>query len=162
MHEESKHICWHWLGHPDHKVPACKYWAFHIRTDTLRSMRLLEYQCCKQGKHGTRLTLGHGGKMVGNKMASYKLIYVQYNWQTRLWVSVISTNINERQFPVLQSHQVFSVLADIVPLWTCEAVLAFHYHSHHYQLLAMPEWRTANEPKFTHHVNMSSISTAKL
>ena len=57
---------------------------------------------------------------------------------------------------MLASHQVFSILADVIPLWACEAVLAFHDHSHHDQLLSMPEWRTANEPESTHHVNTSS------
>jgi len=51
-----------------------------------------------------------------------------------------------KQCQLLLSHQVFSILANVVPLRTCKAVLAFHYHPHHYQLFAMPERRTADKP----------------
>jgi len=45
-----------------------------------------------------------------------------------------------------RTHKVFSVLADIIPLGTRKAVLSFHDHSHHYQLLAMPKRRPADQP----------------
>ena len=67
-----------------------------------------------------------------------------------------------KQFQQLKSHQVFSVLTDIIPLWTCKAVLSFHYHSHHDQLLPMPERRTADEPSSTYHMINSGSKVAQL
>ena len=56
------------------------------------------------------------------------------------------SGIFTKQFQMRLSHQVFGILADVIPLWTCKAVLSLHDHPYHYQLLAMPEWWTANKP----------------
>lgn len=65
------------------------------------------------------------------------------------------TFLNASSLPICyslrESHQVFDGVRPVIPLWRAKLVPAFHDHSQHQQLFAMPEWwRTSKKREHDH------------